>query len=59
MFKDGIDVSKLLHTGNSVKSIANAIGLMKKINNSLLPKAFKSGWGQKNDMWEKALDALK
>ena len=58
MFKEGVDTGNLLDMGKSVKSIADSAGLMKKLNDSLLPKAFNSGWGQKSGMWSKALDAL-
>jgi hypothetical protein len=58
MFKDGVDVPKLLDMANSAKSIADAAGLMKKLNNSLLSKAFKGGWDQKSSLWNTALDAL-
>jgi hypothetical protein len=59
MFKDGVDPAKLMDMGNSVKSIADASGLMKKLNNGLVSKAFKGGWGQKSSLFNSALDALK
>lgn len=58
MFKDGVDVPKLMDMAGSAKSIADATGVMKKLNNSLLSKAFKGGWSKKSGLWDKALGAL-
>lgn len=59
MFKEGVDVNQLMDAANSVKSIAEATGVMKKLQDSLLPKAFKGSWaGKKQDAFNAALDAL-
>lgn len=59
MFKGGVDVNQLMDAANSVKSIADATGIMKKLQDSLLPKAFKGSWaGKKQDAFNTALDAL-
>ena len=59
MFKEGVNVDDLMGAANSVKSIADATGIMKKLQDSLLPKAFKSKWpGKKQDAFNTALDAL-
>lgn len=59
MFKEGVNVNELMDAANSVKSIAEATGIMKKLQNSLLPKAFKGSWaGKKQDAFNTALDAL-
>ena len=41
MFKDGVDVPKLMGMAGSAKSIADASGLLKGLNNGLIGKAFK------------------
>jgi len=59
MFKDGVDVGQLTSMAGSLKSIADATGLMKKLQNGLVEKAFKKGWlGKKSDKFTKALDML-
>ena len=58
MFKEGVDVNKLLDMGNSAKSIADATGLLKGLDNSLLGKAFKSDWSSQRPAWQNALDLL-
>lgn len=59
MFKEGVDINQLMDAANSVKSIAEATGVMKKLQDSLLPKAFKGNWaGKKEDAFNAALDAL-
>ncbi len=59
MFKEGVDVNQLMDAANSVKSIAEATGIMKKLQDSLLPKAFKGSWaGKKQNAFNTALDAL-
>ena len=59
MFKDGVDVGQLSSMAGSLKSIADATGLMKKLQNGLVDKAVKKGWlGKKSDKFAKALDML-
>ena len=59
MFKDGVDVGQLTSMAGSLKSIADATGLMKKLQSGLVEKAFKKGWlGKKSDNFTKALDML-
>lgn len=59
MFKNGVDVNQLMEMGSSVASIADAAGLLGKLQDSLIPGAFKSGWGKQQDAFNSALDALK
>jgi hypothetical protein len=59
MFKEGVDVGQLTSMAGSLKSIADATGLMSKLQNGLLEKAFKKGWsGKKSDKFNKALEML-
>lgn len=56
MWKDGVDINALKEAGKSAKTIADATGLMDKVQNSLIKKAFKGNW--KPEKFSKALGLL-
>lgn len=58
MFKEGVDVNELMDVANSAKSLADAAGVLRRLEGGLLPKALKSDWAGKSTAWHQALDLL-
>jgi len=59
MFKQGFNVSNLIQSANSLKSISTGAGLLKSLEGGLKPEAFASGWADKSKGWLSALSMLK
>jgi len=59
MFKSGFNVQELMAAAGTAKSMADATGLMKKLEGGLKPEAMSSDWGAKKTGWESALALLK
>lgn len=59
MFKQGFNLQSLLSTANTVKTMANAVGLLKNLEGGLKPEAFASGWTTKRPAWLSALNLIK
>jgi hypothetical protein len=58
MFKNGFNLQSLLKTANSVKSMADATGLLKNLEGSLKPEAMTNDWKAKRGGWLNALSLL-
>lgn len=59
MFKTGFNVSSLISTAATVKTLAGAGGLLKNLSGGLKPEALVSGWTAQKPAWETALGLLK
>lgn len=59
MFKSGFNVSSLISTAATVKTLAGAGGLLKNLSGGLKPEAMASGWATQKPGWETALGLLK
>ena len=59
MFKSGFNVSSLISTAATVKTLAGAGGLLKNLSGGLKPEALVSGWATQKPAWETALGLLK
>lgn len=59
MFKTGFNVSSLISTAATVKTLAGAGGLLKNLSGGLKPEALVSGWATQKPAWETALGLLK
>ena len=59
MFKSGFKVQDLVNSANSLKSMADASGLLKKFEGGLKPEAMASGWAGKRSGWLNALNLIK
>jgi hypothetical protein len=59
MFKSGFNVSSLLQTAGTVKTLTSAAGLLKNFEGGLKPDALSSSWGQQRSGWLSALSLLK
>lgn len=59
MFKSGFNVSNLIQTAGTVKTMANAAGLLKNLEGGLKPDALTSAWGTQRSGWLSALSLLK
>lgn len=59
MFKQGFNVQNLISTANTVKTLADASGLLKKFEGGLKPEAFLSSWTSKRTGWLSALSLIK
>jgi hypothetical protein len=59
MFKQGFNVSSLMQTANTVKTLSDAGGLLKNLEGGLKPAAFLSSWASKRPAWLNALNLLK
>lgn len=59
MFKNGFNVSNLLQTAGTVKTIANATGVLKNLEGGLKPEALLGSWANQRGGWLSALSLLK
>lgn len=59
MFKQGFNIQNLISTAGTVKTMAEATGLLKKFEGGLKPEAFASGWAGKRSGWLSALNLIK
>ena len=59
MFKTGFNVSNLISTASTVKTLAGAGGLLKSLSGGLKPEALSAGWATQKPAWETALGLLK
>ena len=59
MFKSGFDVSKLIQTANTVKTLSSAAGLLKNLEGGLKPEALLSTWTSQKPAWLSALNLIK
>ena len=59
MFKQGFSLKSLEKTASTAKTIADASGLMKKLEGGLKPSAMTSDWASVRPGWIKALGLLK
>jgi hypothetical protein len=59
MLKSGFNLTSLLKTANTVKTISSATGLLKNLEGGIKPEAFVSGWAAKRPAWLSALNLLK
>ncbi len=59
MFKTGFNVSSLISSAATVKTLAGAGGLLKNLSGGLKPEAMVSGWATQKPAWETALGLLK
>lgn len=59
MFKSGFNVSSLIQSAATVKTLAGAGGMLKSLAGGLKPEAMTSGWAAQQPAWESALNLLK
>lgn len=59
MFKQGFNVQNLISTAGTVKTMAQATGLLKSFEGGLKPEALISGWAAKRSGWLSALNLIK
>lgn len=59
MFKSGFNVSNLIQTANTVKTMSAATGVLKNLEGGLKPEALSDGWNQQRGGWLSALNLLK
>ena len=59
MFKSGFNVSNLIQTANTVKTMSAATGVLKNLEGGLKPEALSDGWNQQRSGWLSALSLLK
>jgi len=59
MFRSGFSAQSLLQTATKAKSMADAAGLLKKLEGGLKPEAMVSGWSGERNTWLSALNLLK
>jgi len=59
MFKQGFNVQNLISTAGTIKTMAQATGLLKSFEGGLKPEAFTSGWAGKRSGWLSALNLIK
>jgi len=59
MFKSGFNVTNLIQTAGTVKTLASAGGLLKSLSGGLKPEAMVSGWSAQQPAFETALGLLK
>ena len=59
LFKEGSSAGSILQTANTVKTMAEATGLLKSLEGGLKPEAFASGWSGQRSGWLSALSLLK
>ena len=59
MFKSGFNVSSLIQTANTVKTMSAASGVLKNLEGGLKPEAFTDSWKSQSSGWLSALSMLK
>ena len=59
LFKQGLNAQSIVKTAGTVKTVAEASGLLKKFEGALKPEAFTSGWASQKTGWLSALSLLK
>jgi hypothetical protein len=59
MFKQGFNVSNLIQTANTVKTVSAAGGLLKNLEGGLKPEALTSSWASQRPAWLNAVSLLK
>ncbi len=59
MFKQGFNIQNLISTANTVKTMAQATGVLKSFEGGLKPEAFTSGWAAKRPAWLNAVNLIK
>lgn len=59
MFKQGFNVQNLISTAGTIKTMAQATGLLKSFEGGLKPEALTSSWAGKRSGWLSALSLIK
>jgi len=59
MFKQGFNIQNIISTAGTVKTMAQATGILKSFEGGLKPEAFASGWAAKRPAWLNAVNLIK